>query len=179
MSDAVHRFDESCEKARVLDDAWWRRAYAAAFPTCIGVAEVKGDCEAQRDGIDRIVLLPGGRSILVDEKTRLGDWPDILLEVWSDAERKKKGWIVKPNMHCDYVAYAFAATGVCYLLPYSNLRAAWRRFGREWWSLAVAKEGNGFKVIRAPNPGYTTVSVAVPIDTVLMAIADTMLVKVS
>ena len=172
MSKAVHRFDESCEKTQALDDEWWRKAYLVAFPTCIGFAEVKGDCQAQRNGVDRIVLLPGGRSILVDEKTRLGDWPDILLEVWSDEAKRKRGWICKEDMHCDYVAYAFASTSICYMLPYRSLRAAWSRFGREWWSLAKSTDTNGFKVIRAENPSYTTMSVAVPTDTLLMAIAD-------
>jgi hypothetical protein len=38
---------------------------------------------------------------------RAADWPDILLEQWSDEERRKPGWVQKP-LACDFVAYAFA-----------------------------------------------------------------------
>jgi len=179
MTDTIHRFDESLEKTRALDEDWWRDVYSSAFPDqLIGISEVHGDCQAQRSGIDRVLLLHGGKTVLVDEKTRLAEWPDILLEVWSDTAKKKRGWICKQDMHCDYVAYAFAATNTCYLLPYRNLREAWRRCHREWWNMAKSTDANGYRVIRAPNPSYTTTSVAVPIDVVLMAIADTMCVKV-
>ena len=51
-----------------------------------------------------------------DEKVRAEDWPDILLEQWSDEDRRAPGWVQKP-LACDYIAYSFAPSGVCYLLP--------------------------------------------------------------
>jgi hypothetical protein len=43
---------------------------------------------AQRGGIDRILTLECGRTYTVDEKVRMEDWPDILLERWSDEARR-------------------------------------------------------------------------------------------
>jgi hypothetical protein len=58
-------------------------------------------------------------------------WPDILLEQWSDEARRVPGWVQKP-LACDFIAYAFAPSRRCYLLPVALLQRAWRLNGREW-----------------------------------------------
>lgn len=52
------------------------------------MVSVRDDGWAQRGGIDRVITLACGRTIKIDEKVRKEDWPDILLERWSDEQRK-------------------------------------------------------------------------------------------
>jgi len=92
---------------------------------------IREDGWAQRGGIDRVLTLQCGRTYTVDEKVRTENWPDILLEQWSDEERRIPGWIQKP-LACDFIAYAYAPAETCYLLPVVRLQRAWRQRGREW-----------------------------------------------
>jgi hypothetical protein len=69
---------------------------------------------------------------------------------------------------CDFIAYAFAPSGVCYLLPVAPLQRAWRRNGRQW----IERYGTR----RAYNVGYVSVGVPVPKDVLMLAIADAMIV---
>lgn len=108
---------------------------------------------AQRGGVDRVLTLSCGRTFTVDEKVRAEDWPDVLLEQGSDEARRVPGWVQKP-LACDFIAYAFAPSGDCYLLPVVPLQRAWRMRGREW----IRQYGQR----RAQNVGYVSVSVPVP-----------------
>jgi len=82
-----------------------------------------------------------------------------------DEERRIPGWIQKP-LACDFIAYAYAPTETCYLLPVVPLQRAWRQRGREW---IVA-----YGTRRARNPGYVSVGVPVPRDVLMQAIVDAM-----
>ena len=66
------------------------------------------------------------------------------------------------------IAYSFAPSGVCYLLPGMPLQRAWRQRGREW----IREYGRR----RAQNPGYVLVSVPVPKAVLMWAIVDAMIV---
>jgi hypothetical protein len=105
----------------------------------------------------------------VDEKVRTADWADILLEQWSDERRRSPGWVQKP-LACDFIAYAFAPSRRCYLLPVAPLQRAWRQNGREW----IGSYGHR----RALNPGYVTAGVPVPIEALLPAISQAMLISI-
>ncbi|WP_245755800.1 hypothetical protein [Qipengyuania nanhaisediminis] len=120
------------------------------------------DGSAQRSGIDRVITLASGRAYTVDEKVRMNDWPDILLERWSDEQRGTPGWIKKP-LACDFIAYAFAPSRRCYLLPVVQLQRALRLNGRQW----IERYGERF----AMNPGYRSSNVPVPIETLMGAIS--------
>jgi hypothetical protein len=149
------------------DASWWMDIYRKAFPTLVGAVSVRNDGWAQRGGIDRVLTLACGRTYTVDEKVRTNDWPDILLEQWSDEERRKPGWVQKP-LACDFIAYAFAPSRRCYLMPVALLQRAWRINGRKW----VASHGQR----RARNPGYVSTNVPVPIPELERAITGAMLV---
>lgn len=112
-----------------------------------------------------MLTLACGRTYTVDEKVRTNDWPDILLEQWSDEARRSPGWIQKP-LACDFIAYAFAPSRRCYLLPVVPLQRAWRLFGRQWI--------NDFEQKRALNLGYVSASVPVPIDVLMSAMTRAM-----
>jgi len=162
----VHRFAESLALSNQYADAeWWIPIYRQAFPKLMTAVSIREDGWAQRGGIDRVLTLQCGRTYTVDEKVRTENWPDILLEQWSDEERRIPGWIQKP-LACDFIAYAYAPTETCYLLPVVPLQRAWRQRGREW---IVA-----YGTRRARNPGYVSVGVPVPRDVLMQAIVDAM-----
>jgi hypothetical protein len=163
-----HRFAESLAVAsEYADSGWWIPIYRSAFPGLQSAAPVRSDGWAQRAGIDRVLTLACGRTYTVDEKIRLADWPDVLLEQWSDEARRSPGWIQKP-LACDFIAYAFAPTGACFLMPVAPLQRAWRQHGRDW----IKRYG----VRRAQNEGFVSVNVPVPRDVLMKAIAAAMFV---
>jgi len=163
---AYHDFQSSLELSQSYAEApWWLDIYQTAFPTLISAVSVRNDGWAQRGGIDRVLTLACGRTYTVDEKVRTNDWPDILLEQWSDEARRSPGWIQKP-LACDFIAYAFAPSRRCYLLPVVPLQRAWRLFGRQWI--------NDFEQKRALNLGYVSASVPVPIDVLMSAMTRAM-----
>lgn len=171
----VHDFATSLAFSQSQSDApWWREVYQRAFPSMVEMVQVRNDGWAQRGGIDRHVILASGKHYTIDEKVRAEDHDDILLEYWSDEERAIKGWVAK-DLACDFIAYAFVPSRRCYLLPFATLRLAYRRNGIDWIKAGRERRG-GFKEVRAENRRYVTVSVAVPIDVLMAALKDAMLI---
>lgn len=150
------------------DQPWWEQVYRQAFPSMVTMVDVRKDGWAQRGGIDRLVVLRDGTSIKVDEKVRRQDYDDILLERWSDRDRQVPGWVQK-DLTCDFIAYAFARSGFCYLLPFQPLRRAWRTRGKEWIAT--------YRAVLADNGSYVTESVPVPTDVLLDAISAALVVR--
>ena len=155
----THDFHTSLALSNSYTDApWWLDIYRRAFPSLISAVSVRDDGWAQRGGIDRVLTLACGRVFTIDEKDRTNDWPDILLEQWSDEGRHKPGWVQKP-LACDFIAYAFAPSRRCYLLPVAPLQRAWRLYGRDWLRTLGQR--------RARNRGHVSASVPVPIDVLM------------
>lgn len=164
-----HEFAKSLAWSNEFVDApWWLDVYRKAFPNLESAVSVRDDGWAQRGGIDRVITLDSGKTLGVDEKVRKEDWPDFCLEYWSDKDRKTRGWIAK-DLACDYIAYAFVPSQTCYLLPFQTLRQAWRQNCKRWT--------RDHKKISAKNVGYTTVSVAVPINVVMTAMQNAMRIQ--
>lgn len=128
---------------------------------------VRADGWAQRGGIARLLTLNCGRTFTVDEKIRSEDWPDVLLERWSDEDRRVPGWVQKP-LASDFIAYAFAPAGTCLLMPVPALQRARRQHGRQWISMYGTR--------LAYNPGYVSVGVPVPRGVLMQAIVEAMFV---
>lgn len=165
----VHSFRDSLALSERFADAdWWLPLYRRMFPRLQSAVSVREDGWAQRGGVDRVLTLKCGRTYTVDEKIRTEDWPDILLEQWSDEARRSPGWVQKP-LACDFIAYAYAPSGVCFLLPVVPLQRAWRQHGRKWVELYGQR--------RARNPGYVSVSVPVPRGVLMQAVVEAMLVS--
>ena len=139
---------------------WWLDIYRQAFPGLISAVGVRDGGRAQRGGIDCVLTLACGRVYPVDEKVRTQDWPDGLLEKWSDEDRRSPGWVQKP-LACDFIAYDFAPSSRCYLLPVAPLQRAWRMCGRGW----LHRYGPRW----ARNPGYVSASVPVPVGELMRA----------
>lgn len=169
MRGRIHNFEESLARSHAHANApWWLDVYRKAFPDLASAVCVRKDGWAQRGGIDRVLTLESGRTVTVDEKVREEDWPDILLEYWSDFEKRVPGWIAK-DLACDFIAYAFIPSETCHLLPALTLRRAWQLHGRDW----VKK----YRRVEANNKTYTTVSVPVPTQVLLSALSDAMTVS--
>lgn len=159
----IHDFNECLDYSnRHRDAPWWEHVYRAAFPNFVGMTAVRDGKVGQFAGIDRLISLSCGRTVTIDEKVRSEDYDDFALERWHDRDRKIPGWIQK-DLFCDYIAYAFVPSRRCYVLPFLDLRRAWLRHGRHWIETYS-------KPILASNRRYTTESIAVPIDEVLLAI---------
>lgn len=162
----VHDFKTSLARSHAYSDApWWLDVYRSAFPTLIGCHDLRADGWAQRGGMDRLLVLSSGKTLTVDEKVREKDWPDVLLEYWSDAGNKTPGWIAK-DLACDFIAYAFVPSQTCLLLPFHQLRLAWHQHRGEWV--------RNYQIVRADNGRYVTVSVAVPKDELMRRIGEAM-----
>jgi len=169
-SPVTHDFATSLALSQAFAEApWWLDFYRRAFPSLASAVSVRDDGWAQRGGIDRILTLACGRVYSIDEKVRTSEWPDILLEQWSDEERRVPGWVQKP-LACDFIAYAFAPSKRCYLLPVPLLQRAWRMNGRAW----IERHGQR----RAQNRGYVSTSVPVPIAELKAAIAEAMVLEI-
>lgn len=165
----VHDFGGSLGKSREDSAApFWEEIYRKAFADFGAMLPHPADGWAQRGGVDRTIILKSGKTIRVDEKLREGVWDDFLLERWSDRDRQTPGWI-QQDLLCDFIAYAFRPSRTCHLLPFIPLRAAWRKYGREWIT--------AYPQIEAINVRHVTVSVAVPIPVVLSAMNEAMCVS--
>jgi hypothetical protein len=168
----IHDFGQQLAYSHSRADApYWPEIYRQAFPDMATCLDLRHDGWHQRAGRDRAIVLTSGRMIYVDEKVRSENYDDILIEVWSQyplAGDKPyphlagavAGWGTKP-LDCDFLAYAFERSQVCYLLPFLGIRAAWQKHGAMWRGKAQHQEG-GFRWVRALNRTYATISIAVP-----------------
>ena len=164
-----HSFKKSLEiSERHADDPIWEDLYKTAFHNFSGMQKVGVDGWAQRGGIDRVITLSSGKTLTIDEKVREKDYGDILLEFWSNEEKRIPGWIAK-DLACDFIAYAILPIRKCYLLDFQLLRKAWRENHKEW----VTK----YKIAKAKNIGYTTISVCVPVEVLFKSIKNASIVN--
>lgn len=170
----AHSFTQSLAASHAAEDLpFWLETYRAAFPGMIGMHNHRADGDHQRQGIDRSIVLDNSKQILIDEKVRWRNkktgevYSDIALEYLSDKQRNTPGWVCKPLL-CDFIAYAIAPLGVCYLLPVLQLQQAWGIHGEKW-----IKQ---FPRIVADNEDFgnrwKTVSVGVPHKEVFRAIGN-------
>ncbi len=137
--------------------------YRRVFPD-IGNIEFVEDMERQRKGIDKVIHFNSGYKITIDEKKRRKDYGDILLEIWSQYENNKRGWLYYSQ--CDYIVYAVMPSKKVYLLPVLLLKKVWHDNGKQW------QETYGERP--SYNKGYTTINVPVPTDILLDSIAGEM-----
>jgi len=152
---AVHDFKDSLAASHSASDLpIWEEIYRKSFPDFLAMADHRQDGEHQRAGIDRSVILENSKQILVDEKIRWKPYPDIAVEYLSNDRTGAPGWACKP-LRADYIAYAIAPLGMCYMLPVIQLQQAWARKGAHWKQTCF--------IVKAPNRGYTTYSAAVPV----------------
>lgn len=164
----VNNFRECLKQSHEAEDLpFWKEVYKQVFPSMTAMVNHRQDGWHQRAGIDRSIILQSSRQILVDEKVRGRNkktgkvYKDIALEFISNDKTGSPGWVCKPLM-CEYIAYAIAPIGKCYLLPVLQLQEAWAQRSGEW----INKYGK----VPAYNEGYKTWFCPVPPEIVYPAI---------
>lgn len=140
------------------------RFYFRVFPN-LKTVELVSEIRLQLDGIDKRLIFNNGKAVLVDEKKRRKDYGDILLEEYSDFERKKIGWLGR-HKKTDYIVYAVMPSQKVYLLPFLLLQKAWIRNYKYWTSIYERKF--------AENEGYRTSNIPIPVNVLLDAILKEM-----
>lgn len=178
----IRDFGEELRFSHSLSDApWWETVYRRAFVDFRAMVDLREDGWHQRAGRDRAVVLSTGRALYIDEKGRREDWPDVLIEVWSQYPKGPRraayprtpgaveGWSRKP-LDCDYLAYAFVQSEICYLFPYLGIRQAVHDNAQKWieqakTNFALRESGqraSGITWIHAQNKRYDTISFGIP-----------------
>lgn len=178
----VHDFAERLEYSqRLSNEPEWIAFYQRLWPEALSIVRLDADSKWQRAGVDRMIILPNGKEVLIDEKNREKDFSDILLEEWSvffgDAHPENKlGWTLDPSKHIEYVAYAIHPLQRCYLLPFELLRLAFKHYLPAWKQRKTGKLNWYPK--DAKNNGYVTRNCAVPWTILKDALAEQMLRRI-
>lgn len=147
----------------VRADKYFNIFYREVFPDIKAIVFVE-DKEIQKKGIDKFIYFGNGKVISIDEKRRRKAYEDILLEVYSNVERKKKGWL--HNSHCDFIVYYIEPLRKAYILNTLLLRMAWKENSSKWVKAYGWKE--------CKNETYTSLSVCVPTTVLINAIKEQM-----
>ena len=165
----VHNFKDSYEKAEnEKNDPFWLSVYEEAFPNMVSAMAARKYSDAQKAGIDRVILLSNTRSLYIDEKLRFKEYSDILLEYMSNDRHQTKGWMDK-DLAIDYLAYAFVESKKCYLFDWQMLKRTWKYYRNIW-----IKE---FGTVTAKNKGYNTLSVPVPTELLLSKVSKASIIQ--
>lgn len=136
--------------------------YMRVFPFLKQIETVI-DLENQLAGVDKILIFESGKRLTVDEKKRRKYYGDILLEEYTDFDKKKVGWLGRQKIP-DYVVYAILPELRAYFFPFHLLQFAWIK-NKDYW---IEQYGRKF----AQNNGYRTSNVAIPTNVLLEAIKN-------
>ena len=146
------------------DDQEVDNVYFKAFPHLEKITPVT-DLVTQKRGIDKVLTFSNGQTIYIDEKRRRKDYGDILLEEYSDFEKKKIGWLGREK-YTDYIAYIIFPRKKVYLFPFLILQKTYRDNYFDW----LLKYGRKL----APNKYYLTSTLPIPTEILLGAIKESM-----
>jgi len=146
------------------DDKSLNELYHKAFPHLKKIIIVD-DLKMQKRGIDKILIMASGKEILVDEKKRRKDYGDILLEEYSNFEKKEWGWLNR-SKYTDYIVYVIVPSKKVYFLPFLLLQKAWLKNYPDW----LKAYGQEF----AKNQFYTTSNIPIPTTVLLESIKTEM-----
>lgn len=155
-----HDFREKLEYSQ-LKTGQLNVIYRIHFKPYVRKVEKVNDIVLQRQGIDTILTMASGAQIYFDEKVRAKDYGDILLEEYSVWEQRKEGWLCG-SKQTDYITYIVVPSKRIFFLPFLLLQKAWDMNHDGW----LTKYGRRF----APNKGYQTSNIPVPVDVLLDAI---------
>lgn len=174
----VYRFPEQQAQEKVAAGKdWVEQAYWQAFGN-LGLVRVAlvTNPDYQRKGYDKVCHFKNGKRVIFDEKHRPRDYNDVLIEIWSNMERRIRGWL---DSNADYIAEFFESTRRVVWLPLLLLNK-WLKTRKEiipWvenpendtllpcppWNNVVKAHNKG----RLGHPDYTTASIAGPNELVL------------
>jgi len=161
----IHDFQTDLEYSlKASENTMFHRFYFRVFPHLLRVETVRDEL-LQKQGVDKILHFEGHKTILIDEKKRRKDYGDILLEEYSDYDRRKPGWLSK-DKHTDYIVYAIMPSQKVYLLPFLILQLVWIKHYKDW------KEK--YNRVYSLNRTYRTSNLPIPTDVLLQAMKEEM-----
>jgi len=140
----AYDFDRQFSEGRSGED------FLDAFFTARGHTVRPATRDEQRQGIDRVITVPGGRSMKVEYKTDFlaGKTGNAFVETISVDTQGKMGWAL--TAQCDYLIY-YIPDHAIYVIPAQSLRWALPGWMRD------------YPARQAPNHGYQTHGVLVPL----------------
>lgn len=135
------------------------------FPFAQTMAATPDGSDAQRNQVDRVITMPDGREILVEEKVRFRPFEyDILLELEHkfDDGHTEPGWFLK-RCDAEYYGFLWVPSNAFVVLPAMALRG--------WWDQMVESKRVGELEIKStrnvgydrPGSGYRTKFAIVPL----------------
>lgn len=174
----VNSFHESNDKSNnSIHRPFLELVYKAAFYNVDGIHwNRSGDTPAQKIGCDVTIILTSPDHIKIDNKLRFEVYDDIALEYISNDRYNTPGWVEK-DLGIDYLCYVFVTPRQAYLLPWQQLKKVWLKNKGNWLELAKNKQ-QGFCMTKSPNPGYYTLSCAVPIKLLMEQVQGAMSIVV-
>lgn len=165
IGEIIHNFnDEVMRSYEHTKENWVNEAYWDAFGN-LGLVRMEEihDKKLQRKGYDKICYFKNGKEVIFDEKHREKDYGDILIEIYSNMERRTSSWL---GNNADYIANFFEPTKRVVWLPLLLLNK-WLKTRDEiipWMNRPENKSLLPYppwnRVVYARNPSYTTASIA-------------------
>jgi hypothetical protein len=151
----VHKYhqDKNFEgRSREIFDAYYKK-----YMKSLDSIEVITDTQLQIKGHDIHLHFTNGKTIVIDEKIRRKDYPDILIEYLSNKQTGRVGWIYETES--DLFAYLFPTTGM-YLLLAQKMKDWVKDEKSQFWEL---KDLPPAKNKRPDGREYESINKAVPV----------------
>lgn len=139
--------------------------YRSQFGADINIIRNDNYNDGQKRGIDVVIYRGNDTVIRAEEKADKYPPNNFALEYVSSDRTNAPGWMEK-DLACDYLVYGFYKSGVCYFLPWLQLRRAWIEH-RDHWK-------QSYPCRARDNGTYNTLWVAVPVKVVLQSVIDAM-----
>ena len=117
--------------------------------------------ETQRKGVDCYLVLRNGHKVKVEEKERKKAYGDLLLEDFSNYERRSVGWARDEHKITDYLAYIIVPSRFAYIFYYPALRRIFKdnlELWRQKYSYVFGKTFEGGVLL------FTTANIPVPFN---------------
>ena len=157
VSRIITNFNEDLEKSQKSE---FEEIFMRALKHSFGSAEIEdvSDIDEQKTGRDKVY-----GTIPCELKGRHEVYNDIALEIWSDKDGGKKGWIRKDSSSL-FILYAWFPINKVIILDWKSLKSAWDKYGAEWER--TYKTRSAYTRIRNGEE-YESVIVPVPTNLVL------------
>ncbi len=156
-----HNFRESLQKSEEDGQSEdWDLIYEHFWPKYTARYDDSKNMALQMSGIDDIIFDEAGKTVWIDRKVRFerkdgNIYKDILLELYSDKDRKVPGWTWKESK-VDYILYLNRMCNECHCIPFPQLKKVFLDKKVEW---AVE-----YRIREAYNPSWITTNIPVPLS---------------
>lgn len=153
------KYEEDLQSSEI-EEQWVTDFYYKCFPNIVSINSVpKG--YLQYSGVDKIITQKDNYKIYIEEKVRFEDYGDILLEEYSNWEKKTPGWITDESKITDFIAYIIIPTKKIWLINFRKLKILWDDKYPEWLKKYKRKVATTYE---KGSIRKTTSNIPVPIE---------------